>query len=515
MRQVRGRSVWFVAVVSALASACAGSGADVDAGRTAEGAVEAQDGEWITHTLGPWVADREIVGAGFGDGIAVLTVEAPGDVRGYFLTADGTLERGSVGIDSSEPRLVTAITDGPNGLVATGNHVQPDLPNFVLTSPDGSSWTEPATTGLEAPMDVLDLTATAERYIAVGALRIDENPPSAVPVIVLSDDGTNWSRAQIPASEQGWINSVVSVGGMLYAAGDVGGVPVVWSSTDGGQAWAANPGAPPADYLVASGAAVLAIHADIKRVRAINRSDDGGATWRAEDASFADGFDLASFFGDERGFAIQASSGYQDPSSSPELCYADMDRCGPRSPGEGEAVFVRADGVDWSRLALDALTGLSRPSSILHNESGDTIVLGTTDGGSWGAWFWDSSHGGVPTDARSNNDVSTYDGPPIVKNGAVLEQGERYAFPLFIHCGMDVLGKFNDVVWVLVESPTGENPETGGGEPVPEDWPVVSQKILGYLTLVTKDRIEYSLEDGEVVGVYAPVPPGGSFPACA
>lgn len=494
------------------------AGEGTDAADPSKPSTEEGDGKWTQHTLGTFAADREIVGTSFDGGIAVLTVEEPGDVRGYRIKADGSLEEASVDIGTAELRMVTAITDGRTGLVATGNDLHPDFQNFVLTSPDGVSWTKPATTGFEVPMDVFDLVATDERYVAVGTLRTAQDPSQGgfVPAILLSDDGKSWSPAQIPSSDEGSVRSVVSMGTKMYAAGDVGGAPVIWSSNDGGQTWTAATGAPPANEVVASGSTVLAAHSGGEEGGnlALHRSDDAGETWQEADADFADGYGFASFFGDDNGFAIQTAGAYRDAFSSPELCYADIDLCGPRSSVEEEAVLVSADGVDWRHLALDALSGLFRPSSVLHNDAGDTVVLGTTKDGEWATWMWDSSQGDVPTTTHSN-DEPQYDGPPIIEYGATLEEGSRYAFALYIHCGMDRLGEFNGVQWALVESPTGDQPETGAGEPVPDDWPVVAQSILGYLTLVDDDRIEYSLEDGEVIGVYAPLPADAEVNGCA
>lgn len=301
----------------------------------------------------------------------------------------------------------------------------------------------------------------------------------------------------------------------MYAAGYVGAVPVMWSSADGGRTWAPVSETPPASELVASGSTVLAVHSGFEDGGdlILHRSDDGGETWQDIDTGFADGFGFPSFFGDASGFAIQTAEAYQDAFSSPELCYADIDLCGPRSSVDDEALLVSADGLAWADLALDALSGLFRPSSVSHNATGDTVVLGTTEDGEWATWTWDATQGEVPT-ATGSNDVPEYDGPPIVEHGATLEKGARYGSPLYIHCGMDRLGEFNGVQWELVESPPGDQPVTGAGEPIPDDWPVVGESILGYLTLVDDDRIEYSLEDGEVIGVYAPLPTDAEVYGC-
>lgn len=65
--------------------------------------------------------------------------------------------------------------------------------------------------------------------------------------------------------------------------------------------------------------------------------------------------------------------------------------------------------------------------------------------------------------------------------------------------------------WALV--PNSVAPELGAGEPVPEDWPVVGQSILGFVTLVAEDRIEYSLADGQVIALYEPIP-ASEVPGC-
>lgn len=504
-------SRWLVLTVFVLlAAACTGSGPEVEVVGSADGGDRAVDrvGEWTRHTFGTLAADRQIVGTPFGHGVAVLSVEEPGDVRGYLLTADATVQKASLDVATSEFPLVTAITDGPNGLVAIGNDVHRGFRNFVLASPDGVTWTEPSTAGLEVPMDVRDLVATDERYIAVGTLRTAEDPSQGgfVPVVMTSDDGTTWSSAQIPSSEEGWVRSVVSSGAGLYAAGFAGAAPFVWNSTDGGRTWTPVPDAPSADQMVASGETLLAIRSggEDGGDLALHRSD-GGDSWQEVDTGFADGFAFPSFFGDHAGFVMRAAKEYRDASTSPELCYADRDECGPRSSVDDEAVLLSTHGVSWRFLDLDTMTGLFRPISIVRNESGDTVVIGTTKGGKAAAWIWDSTQGEVPTATRSD-DVPEYAGPPIIEYGATLEQGTRYAFPLYIHCGMDRLGEFNGVQWQLAESLTVDQPETGAGDPVPDDWPVVGESILGYLTLVTDDRIEYTLQDGEIIGVYEPLP---------
>jgi hypothetical protein len=336
------RCLWPLAVaLFVLAAGCSDSDSDVDAGGPSEGPIEASDGDWVSHTLGTFAADREIAGAPIGDGIAVLTVEEPGEVHGYRLEPDGTIREASVEAGRAEFRRVSAIANGPSGLVAIGNDSHPDFQNFVLTSPDGLSWNKPATSGLDVPMDVFDLVATDEGYIAVGTLRTAEDPSQGgfVPAIVTSTDGTNWSNARTPSSEEGSIRSAVRAGSTMYAAGDVGGASILWRSTDGGQRWTPVEGAPPANEIVVSGETVLGVHSGGEEgdELILHRSVDGGESWQEVDSGFADGYGFASFFGDQAGFAMQTSEVYRDAFSSPELCYADIEQCGPLSSVDDEA----------------------------------------------------------------------------------------------------------------------------------------------------------------------------------
>lgn len=519
-----GATPWSRTIVGALAGcvllgACGGT----DGGGTdgpGDGAVEVSgpSGTWTAHVFGPFAADREILGAPTGAGVAVLTVEEPGRVRPYLIDGDGEAEAVPFDGGASEFRTLTAVTSGPAGLVAMGTDPIPAHRNLVLRSEDGTAWAEASTTGLGTPMDVHGLTATSTAYVAVGALRTADDPSEGgfQPAIVTSADGLRWSQASTPAGTDGSVTAVASTGSGLLAVGHIHGAPFAWRSVDDGATWSAAPGVPDADRLAVSGDTVLAARSGLEgdgRVE-IHRSGDGATTWDAVDTAFAEGFGSAELSGDSSGFSTLTSEAYRDPMFSPETCYADIDRCGPRDSADDEAAFVSADGRAWEPLDLTQLDGLFRPGAVVHDTSGDTIVLGTTEDGEWAAWVWDASQGAVPIGAATD-DVPEYDGPPIVENGATLEEGRRYAFPLFIHCGMDRLGEFNGVQWELVESPTGDQPETGAGAPVPGDWPVVGQSILGYLTLVSEDRIEYSLEDGEVIGVYAPLPAGAEVLQCA
>jgi hypothetical protein len=204
---------------------------------------------------------------------------------------------------------------------------------------------------------------------------------------------------------------------------------------------------------------------------------------------------------------------YLDPFRDPLVCYADIDRCGPRGPGSSTVVVSR-DASTWDHLDLGALDDLGRVERVWWTGSGDMAVVGQGMDGGWSVWRWEADQGSPPTTVPEQSTVE-YEGPPLLRYGDTPELGTTYAFPLYIHCGMDRVGELGGRQWALVDGSAEVNPETGAGDPLPPSWPVVAQSILGYVTMVAADRIEYSLADGEVIAVYAPLPEGAPVLGCA
>ena len=104
-------------------------------------------------------------------------------MRAWRIRPDGSASEASVDAGTSEFRVLTAVVDGPGGLVATGHDWQPAFTNFVLTSTDdGATWSERPMAGMETPMDVLGMVSTNNGHVAVGALRTAEDPGWWCPV---------------------------------------------------------------------------------------------------------------------------------------------------------------------------------------------------------------------------------------------------------------------------------------------------------------------------------------------
>lgn len=93
---------------------------------------------------------------------------------------------------------------------------------------------------------------------------------------------------------------------------------------------------------------------------------------------------------------------------------------------------------------------------------------------------------------------------PLATWRSDLEAGQVYRYNMGIHCGLERV-EFNDTLFMLVEAPQG-NYSTGGGGPR-KAWPIDpnSEEVLGYVTLVDENTVEYALPSGEVIGIFGAV----------
>jgi hypothetical protein len=66
------------------------------------------------------------------------------------------------------------------------------------------------------------------------------------------------------------------------------------------------------------------------------------------------------------------------------------------------------------------------------------------------------------------------------------------------------LGQLNAKTWRIDQQLIGGRIETGGGAPPPANWPMAQQSILGTITLLPNDVIEYGVPGVRVVATYRP-----------
>jgi len=168
-------------------------------------------------------------------------------------------------------------------------------------------------------------------------------------------------------------------------------------------------------------------------------------------------------------------------------CYTDLEWCRQARP---PALLTSTDGAAWtvvdtSGLALEEYEDLDSVTG-----TGDVVTLVSV------------GEDGVRTHTTAVLDLTSTQAPPqpaevdLLAYDDRLEVGERQPFPIYTHCGIDWLGGFNATNW-RIDPPSGS-----GSATEPDDWPSIDQFVIGYVTLVSEDRIEYSVGDGEVVAEY-------------
>lgn len=513
----RSRVEWlFVAAMAVSACSASERGEVVTESPAADSAAtestESAGGNvgWSVSTLGEPPVDAGVETAVDTNGTTVVVSSNQGALVAWFDDGDG-LTPASVdqADDASAEELLSfsGVESTSAGFVVVGS----GLPGFepqVWRSTDGTSWAQLETVGFNGPAEVNSITRVGDDVVVGGTLRDGDNGESGgfEPVVWRTDDLVTWSRVRLAADVEGWVSEIVSTQSGLMAFGSQNNVGAIWRSTDDGSTWerdevaartfgrrdwAVMDTAVLRDMVVAVGWSMEGEHP------LLAYSLDGGVTWTRPDTAAlrSDGVRVVRDVEVVRGAFWALTSSAFDASGDADRCYEDIELC-ERAP---KPVVLRSDdGVRWDELDLDAI------------ESGDLYqfdaVVGTDDRVSLvgvaddlKAWTWSSAD--LPP-VRATSERPPESETPLVKWGAELTIGELVRFPLYTHCGIDVLGQFNDNYWYLAATPEGSTEI---------DWPTTDQTILGVMTLIDADTIEYRTPAGELIGVYEPSdvePPG-------
>jgi hypothetical protein len=168
--------------------------------------------------------------------------------------------------------------------------------------------------------------------------------------------------------------------------------------------------------------------------------------------------------------------------------------------GGGRPVLLRSvDGVEWVEIDLAPLE-LSSIERIVDVADHGMMVIGhEPQSPRLATWTWSS---GDEPPRRPLPNAASPDEVPLVAFGDRLTVGATYRFPLHFHCGIELLGSFNDRWWYLVEGSTQWDPTVDSPAAPPANWPVANEFIFGTITLVDADTIEYTIPSGEVIAIY-------------
>ncbi len=471
--------------------------------------IQVHDARDDVRTLGPAVADRVPVIYTNGDDVVVLLVTADGSLTSWRSEDDGTFEPTRSDVDPVAGFVLSAAAGRDDLAIAVGTNLRDWTPRVIVSEGDGP-WVDAPPTGIQGGAELQDVVVTDAGWVVVGYRRpggADSTGPFT-PTAWRSPDGRTWTEVTLPGGLEGGVSSITSIGDDLLAVGNGAPAGQLWRSSDDGRTWALEAlqgtGVPAGFRLSDIGTArgvLVAVGLDPSRREPTSRivhSVDAGRTWKAATAEegVADGLGFAHLDAATSGFTV-ASSRREHAGGGSRACYDDPSRCGAAVP----VLLHSPDGRTFRQIALGDDLGVRDVDAVASDSSGLLVLVGDGDGGSWTTWTWPAGSTRPPITTPVMG--TPPDTPPLAEPGAELVVGVRYRRPLDLHCGMGHLGTFNGGQWFLDEA-SGPTPETGAGEAPPPHWPVAQEQILGYVTLVDADSIEYSLPSGEVIATYEP-----------
>lgn len=471
-----------------------------------------EPGTWSETEFGPAGGDLGVAVAS-SDQTTVIITGGQGNVATAWTGTGGEFEPVTMPATFDEYASVAEVVPFGDGFVAVGGGSPSFLP-VVWRSSNGRSWELVATQGLEEPADIASVIVTPTGLMAAGARRVGDDASLGpfAPAVWTSPDGTEWTEVTSPFGGDGYsyLADLVATDAAVVALANVNGVAQVWRSSDGGLTWSASRidvddglGAVAVSSLAMRDSTLLGFGTagdDHQGEPVVVRSDDLGATFvvaplRTTIAPGLDGITARTRAAD--GAWWVTTFRYTDAFTQPEVCYRDPGDC---EDGNGRSVLLHsADGETWSEVDTVPLfgDGYGRLHDVVDTPGG-ALVVGSAE--QLTSWRWSGGSTAPPA-----ADAYVEPAPPDLATatyGDTIEVGVTYRYPLFIHCGMDHLGEFNDQQWYVEAA--GETPETGAGKMPDPSWPVAQQTIFGYVTLVDATTIEYTILDGEVIATYSP-----------
>ena len=473
---------------------------------------------WEPEDLGEFTPGSRLSIVTTGDTTTVIYPDTANGFRSMISVDGGPFEPHTVSVNGAGRILGLRATATPTGMLVIFTTDGGTRAPREMKSADGVEWAEVEVSGLDESVDIGSLVSTGRGLLAAGSVRTGANPANPVfaPAMWRSADGVSWEPVALPVvdSEPGAFGAVRALlaadHGVVAAVDDV-----IMRSSDEGATWttASVASADGVELQSVDGivgddetmVALAAMAADFGRQRmVILRSHDAGRTWEAEPmpdpGPGALGGPTNRIAVAGNGFWIVSGREW-DPFGDGDVCYQDLAPC---KRGLDIVLLHSRDGVEWAEIDMNGFgPDLVDIVAIIDRPAGVTVAGMTVRGTSQGlrAWTW-------PTD-----DVPPVKGPPgtlppprepLAEYDTRLTVGTVYRRPLFLHCGIKYLGKFNGKAWALDSASAPINPEIGAGETPPAEWPVAGQTLYGYITLVEPSTIEYSLPSGEVIAEFHP-----------
>ncbi len=302
---------------------------------------------------------------------------------------------------------LAAVAASDRGFVAIGfREVVGRRDGVIVFSPDGRTWER---VGAEAAMhevDLVDVAAGPDGFVAVGTASAEGQPPATV--MFRAADGRSWERIVPPGAIGTYVYSLGGgTPGYLAAGNTEGGGPASWISADGAS-WERVP----TDALGAGTGGIVDPRSEgegwialgsIGDAPAFLRSADG-IRWTATPIGPTDDTYTDRLVAGRWGYIVQGGHG----------------SCGLFSSCPAETVtWWSGDGASWTRLpAEDALRG----GGVALAEAGDRGVIGVNGLSAWSSttgWTWTPLAGPDAAGDAGFNAV-------VVRGDGIVAVGEQY-----------------------------------------------------------------------------------------
>lgn len=463
-------------------------------------------GPWSESILGAPISNSPLSTA-VGDAGVVAVSSASDELVAWFDDGTGLVqaEVDDAGLmPESEFVSVGGVTALDVGFAAVG-HSFPAFDPLMWRSDDGSTWKLSDHVGLDGPVEFRTVASTGSTTVIGGAVLDGSDPISGrfSPAVWTTEDLRSWTRVDLEMQAEARVMSLISTpsGLLAFVSSDNAGGSI-WRSDDGGLTWERDQANSDALGLRRWVVFDTAVHRDV--VVAVGwsmegerpllaSSSDGGSTWVSTNtADFrADGIRVIRTVAVVDGRFWASTFRAFDSSVDVDRCYQDLSLC---DDNRAEVVVLESsDGSSWGELDLHGLESDGPYEFDAIVAAGEHVSLIGADDGDLVSWTWsEGTELGLREPAPKRPAVEI----PLVEWGTDLAVGELRRYPLYIHCGIDVLGNFNGTYWSLHEVPSGAAREA--------DWPVAQQTIFGHVMLTDSDTIEYQMPDGQVIGIYRP-----------
>lgn len=306
-----------------------------------------------------------------------------------------------------ESEAIVAVDAGTKGFVAVGYHETEGIRDGAIWfSADGSTWSEAGHPPILADVELLDVAAATDGFVALGIASGGALGDRFQTVFFRSVDGLDWEKAPVTTGSLDTFPSALAAGpaGVLAVGDAADGGPAVWFSPDGAAFDRVGIAGPATDGVVdphAGRTGFVALGADVA-VPTVLRSADGVA-WMA--TAIETGPDLTAdhLVAGRWGYVVLGEFASGCDSSS---------ACGSQP-----IAWWSGDGLTWGRLPAHG-TPTSNGASLVvaADERGLVAIDGASAWSSADGWRW------TPLPEPGDGSVAVNDA--VVERGVIVAVGQ-------------------------------------------------------------------------------------------